>query len=81
MLEKFICHRLFKLNNEINSLYEKYNFNKIFQLILSFCSQELSTLFFDIRKDTLYCEKIDSLKVNQTKTVLNYVFNCLIRWV
>ena len=47
----------FKLNNEINSLYEKYNFNKIFQLVLSFCSQELSTLFFDIRKDTLYCEK------------------------
>ena len=80
-LEKFICHRLFKLNNEINSLYEKYNFNKIFQLVLSFCSQELSTLFFDIRKDTLYCEKRDSLKVNQTKTVLNYVFNCLIRWI
>ena len=80
-LEKFICHRLFKLNNEINLLYENYNFNKIFQLVLSFCSQELSTLFFDIRKDTLYCEKRDSLKVNQTKTVLNYVFNCLIRWI
>ena len=25
--------------------------------------------------------KKDSLKVNQTKTVLNYVFNCLIRWI
>ena len=35
-LEKFICHRLLELNNEINSLYEKYNFNKIFQLVLSF---------------------------------------------
>ena len=80
-LEKFICYRLYELNKEINLLYESYNFNKIFQLVLNFCSQELSTLFFDIRKDTLYCEKNDSIKVNQTKTVLNYVFNCLIRWI
>jgi isoleucyl-tRNA synthetase len=80
-LEKFICYRLYELNKEINLLYESYNFNKIFQLVLNFCSQELSTLFFDIRKDTLYCEKSDSIKVNQTKTVLKYVFNCLIRWI
>jgi isoleucyl-tRNA synthetase len=80
-LEKFICYRLWELNKEINLLYESYNFNKIFQLVLNFCSQELSTLFFDIRKDTLYCEKSDSIKVNQTKTVLKYVFNCLIRWI
>ena len=30
---------------------------------------------------SLYCEKSDSLKVNQTKTVLSYVFNCLIKWI
>ena len=32
-LEKFICHRLHKLNKEINFLYENYNFNKIFNNI------------------------------------------------
>ena len=80
-LEKFICNRLYQLDKEIKNLYEKYNFNKIFQLVLSFCSRELSSLFFDIRKDIFYCENSTSKKVKSSKTILNYVFKCLIRWI
>ncbi len=80
-LEKFIRHKLFNLNNEINNHYEQFNFYKAFQLILGFCSQELSSLFFDVRKDALYCELKNSIKVRSTKTVMIDVFQCLIRWL
>ena len=80
-LEKFIRHKLFILNNKIYSCYEEFNFNKVFQIILNFCSQELSALFFDIRKDALYCDARDSLIVRSTKTVMSDVFQCLIRWL
>ena len=80
-LDKFICNRLFKLNNEINDLYDNYNFNKLFQIILSFCSEELSTLFFDVRKDRLYCDEKNSIKVKTTKTILYYIFQYLVRWI
>ena len=80
-LEKFIRHKLFVLNRKINLYYEEFNFYKTFQLILNFCSQELSSLFFDIRKDTLYCDASDSKIVRSTKTVMFDVFQCLIRWL
>ena len=38
-LEKLILHKIFHLNYEINSFYDSFNFNKVFQLVLSFCSE------------------------------------------
>ncbi len=80
-LEKFIRHKLYTLNKQINIEYEEFNFSKVFQMILHFCSQELSALLFDIRKDALYCDGKDSLAVQSTKTVMADVFQCLIRWL
>ena len=79
MLEKFIRHKLYNLNKEITEAYDAFNFHRVFQMILNFCSQELSALFFDIRKDALYCDKNNSLNVRSSKTVMTDVFDCLIR--
>ena len=48
---------------------------------MSFCASDLSSFFFDIRKDTLYCENENSDLVKSTKTVMSIIFNCLIRWL
>ena len=80
-LEQFIRHKLFIYNKKINKYFEEFSFYKAFQLILSFCAQELSSLFFDIRKDSLYCDSSDSIVVKSTKTVMVDVFQCLIRWL
>ena len=80
-LEKFIRHKLYNLNKEIIEAYDAFNFHRVFQTILNFCSQELSALFFDIRKDALYCDKKNSLNVRSSKTVMTDVFDCLIRWL
>ena len=80
-LEKFILNKLYLINLQVLDNYESFNFNKAFQLVLNFCSFELSSFFFDIRKDTLYCEDQKSLLVNSTKTVMSYVFEVLISWL
>ena len=80
-LEKFIRHKLYCLNEEVNKNYEDFNFYKAYQTVLNFCSKELSALFFDIRKDALYCNPLDSILSRSIKTVMVDVFECLIRWL
>ena len=80
-LEKLILHKIFHLNYEVNSFYDSFNFNKVFQLVLNFCNVELSSFFFDIRKDSLYCDSLESEKVKSTKFVMKIVFEYIIRWL
>ena len=80
-LEKYIRHRLYKTNNEVQKNYNEFNFHKTFQIILSFCSQDLSAFFFDIRKDSLYCDSINSYSRRSCRTVLKDIFQCLITWL
>ena len=44
-LEKYIRHKLYKTNSEVQKNYDEFNFHKTFQIILSFCSQDLSAFF------------------------------------
>ena len=62
-------------------MFNEFNFSKAFQIILNFCNAELSAFFFDIRKDSLYCDSSNSLSVNSTKTVMSILFENLIRWL
>tara|TARA_B100001250_G_C19699406_1_gene744086 strand:- start:563 stop:1135 length:573 start_codon:yes stop_codon:yes gene_type:complete len=41
---------------------------------------ELSAFYFDIRKDLLYCDPIDSKKRSDCIIVLNIILQCLLKW-
>ena len=41
---------------------------------------DLSSFYFDIRKDSLYCDELDSKKRKGCVTVLNIVLECLLKW-
>jgi isoleucyl-tRNA synthetase len=49
--------------------------------VSEFAAQELSALYFDIRKDTLYCDAPDSLRRRAYRTVLAEVFDRLTLWL
>ena len=80
-LERYIRNEIFKIDREIVKSFKDYNFYKIFQIISSFCNNDLSTLFFDIRKDVLYCDAIRSQKRNSVRTVMVDVYLYLIKWL
>jgi len=52
----------------------------LYKELLNFCTVDLSAFYFDIRKDTLYCDPINSEKRKSTLILLNVILNSLIRW-
>jgi len=61
-LERFMLHQIFILNVNFEKYFKEYNFHKLYRELLNFCSLDLSAFYFDIRKDTLYCDDIKSPK-------------------
>ena len=59
-LEQYILHKLFVINNSVQESLKDYNFHKLYKELLNFCALDLSSFYFDIRKDILYCDSIDS---------------------
>tara|TARA_B100000609_G_C17060608_1_gene353864 strand:- start:149 stop:775 length:627 start_codon:yes stop_codon:yes gene_type:complete len=52
----------------------------MFTTLLNFCSNDLSAFYFDIRKDVIYCDSLNSHSRKSTRTLLNIIFNFLVRW-
>ena len=49
--------------------------------VIEFCTGDLSSLYFDVRKDSLYCDRPDSIKRRAVRTVMDEVFNRLTAWL
>ena len=79
-LEQFMLHKLFKLNQNFNKYFKSYDFHNLYKELLNFCTVDLSALYFDIRKDTLYCDPKDSKKRKSTLLLLNIILNTLLKW-
>jgi isoleucyl-tRNA synthetase len=80
-LERLMLHRLAELDHDIRKAYEHYDYRKIVGLLSQFMNTELSAFYFDIRKDTLYCEAPSSLKRKAALTVVDKICDTLIRWL
>jgi isoleucyl-tRNA synthetase len=68
-LEKWVLHRLSELDEVVRKGYDAYSFQSVFQQIFQFCTIDLSSLYFDIRKDCLYCDAPSSDLRRSTRTV------------
>jgi isoleucyl-tRNA synthetase len=80
-LERFILHRLWELDGVVRKAYDDFDFKRVFSSLFNFCTGDLSSLYFDIRKDALYCEPASSIKRRAALTVLDELFNCLTVWL
>ena len=80
-LERWVLHRLWELNRLVRHSLETYDFHALFTALHNFCASELSAFYFDIRKDTLYCARLDDPARRAARTVLDSVFSCLSAWL
>jgi isoleucyl-tRNA synthetase len=80
-LEAFILHRLHELDGQVRHAYAEYRFQDVVRPVLEFCSNDLSALYFDIRKDSLYCDRPDALRRRAARTVMDEVFMRLTAWL
>ncbi len=80
-LEQFVLHRLWELDGQVRQAYEEYRFQDVIRPVLEFCSGDLSALYFDVRKDSLYCDRPDSVRRRAVRTVMDEVFSRLTAWL
>ena len=79
-LEQFMLCKIFKMNLMFEKNFKIYNFHILYKELLNFCTAGLSAFYFNIRKDSLYCDKIDSPKRKSTIIFLNILLEILLKW-
>jgi isoleucyl-tRNA synthetase len=80
-LERYILHLLADLDAQLRQAVADYDFNNYVRLLSDFANNDLSAFFFDIRKDSLYCDAPTDPKRRAYRTVLDTLFNALVRWL
>ncbi|MGL6211272.1 MAG: isoleucine--tRNA ligase [Paracoccaceae bacterium] len=80
-LERWVLHRLAELDVEVRAGYAAYDFQGVFQKLFTFATTDLSAVYFDIRKDSLYCDAPSSLTRRAARTVLDLLFHRLTTWL
>ena len=79
-LERYVLHLLAKLDAELRTATDGFEFNRYARALSDFCNNDLSAFFFDIRKDSLYCDAPTDAKRRSYRTVLDILFHALVRY-
>ena len=79
-LERHVLHRLAMLDTELRAAAGGFEFNRYLRLLTDFAQDELSAFFFDVRKDSLYCDAPADPKRRAYRSVLDTLFHALVRY-
>ena len=79
-LEQYILHKIYHISKSVEINLKNYNFHKLYKELLNFCTLDLSSFYFDIRKDVLYCDNLNSKKRKNCVIVLNIILESLVKW-
>ena len=80
-LERWVLHRLAELDEQVRSCNREFDYPKLAAQLHAFCAVDLSAFYFDVRKDVLYCDPVDSPRRRAARTVLDELFRCLTAWL
>jgi isoleucyl-tRNA synthetase len=80
-LERWVLHRLSELDEAMRRATDEFLFQPVFAELHTFCAVDLSALYFDVRKDSLYCDPFDAVRRRATRTVYDALFDCLTAWL
>lgn len=70
-LDRYVLHLLSQYNQKAMSAYEELNFSSLCHMLVNFASSDLSSFYFDIVKDRLYCDEEGSDRRRAVQTVLH----------
>ncbi|MET0249119.1 MAG: isoleucine--tRNA ligase, partial [Sphingobium sp.] len=87
-LERYMLHRLAELDKELRGVVDKaakseswLEFSRYTRALFDFANGDLSAFFFDIRKDSLYCDAKSDPRRRAYRTLLDTLFHALVRYV
>jgi len=80
-LERWVLHRLSVLDGTVRQCIHDYDLHRLTTELHNFCAVDLSAFYFDVRKDSLYCDRPDSVRRRATRTVMVHLLECLTAWL
>jgi len=79
-LERYMLHLTAEMDAKLRQAVADFDFNSYVRLLSDFCNEDLSAFYFDIRKDSLYCDAPDDPKRRAYRSVLDTLFHAMVRW-
>ena len=80
-LERYMLHRLCETQKIVEQGYRDFDFKKVFGAIFTLMNIDMSSFYFDIRKDALYCDPISSIKRKAALQVVELLFRSTVTWL
>ncbi|MDF7674105.1 isoleucine--tRNA ligase [Acetobacteraceae bacterium ESL0709] len=80
-LERYILHRLSEVHDILQTAIETHQWTGVYPALHGFCNNDLSAFYFDIRKDSLYCDGAASPTRRAVRTVLDVLHRALSTWL
>ncbi|UMM64137.1 isoleucine--tRNA ligase [Aristophania vespae] len=80
-LERYILHRLSEVYDRLATAIKTHQWNGVYPVLHGFCNNDLSAFYFDIRKDSIYCDDIKSPTRRAARTVLDILHRALSTWL
>lgn len=79
-LEQYVLSLLGEVDATLRRATDSFDFNTYVRTLIDFCNEDLSAFYFDIRKDSLYCDAADSTRRRAVRTVFDTLFHALVRY-
>src|SRR5579883_1597457 len=80
-LERYMLHELSLRAAAVRKAYEAFDYKTVVATLSAFMNTELSAFYFDIRKDTLYCDPPSSLARKAALTTVDIICDAVLKWL
>lgn len=80
-LERLMLHELALRAAAIDKAYREFDYKTVVAILSAFLNSELSAFYFDIRKDTLYCDPPSSLTRKAALTTIDLLCASILKWL
>lgn len=80
-LDRWVVDAAARLQQEIISAYDNYQFHLVHQKLHNFCVVELGGFYLDIIKDRQYTTLANSLARRSAQSALYHIAKALVRWI
>ncbi|WP_315754732.1 MULTISPECIES: isoleucine--tRNA ligase [unclassified Bradyrhizobium] len=80
-LERLMLHQLSQQAEVISRAYAAFDYKTVIASLAAFMNTELSAFYFDIRKDTLYCDPPSSVARKAALTAIDLICDAILKWL
>jgi len=80
-LERLMLHQLAEQAAIVRQAYAEFDYKTVVASLSAFMNTELSAFYFDIRKDTLYCDPPSSIARKAALTTIDLICEAILKWL